>query len=111
MTHRATPGLNSPLSLFRWNQSFIQCVKKFDEASCIVWADMWPYVAKDAIIGDGSTHGDIGAPLTWHCNSGPLSDDVPPACPHFREVEAGFMCDVPLQLRAPLFTKRQKANS
>lgn len=75
-------------SLFRWNQSFIQRMQKYDEVFCIVWADSW-YMAKDPIIGDGSTH-DVGVPLTWHCNSGPLPKDVLPASPHFREAEAGF---------------------
>ncbi len=75
-------------SLFGWNQYFFQCIKKCDEAFCIVWANSW-YV--DPIIGDGSTHGDIGTPLTWHCDSGPLPNDVPPASPHFTEVEAGFI--------------------
>ncbi len=77
-------------SLFGWNQYFFQCIKKCDEAFCMVWANSW-YVAKDPIIGDGSTHGDIGTPLTWHCDSGPLPNDVPPASPHFTEVEAGFI--------------------
>ncbi len=77
-------------SLFGWNQYFFQCIKKCDEAFCIVWANSW-YVVKDPIIGDGSTHGDIGTPLTWHCDSGPLPNDVPPASPHFTEVEAGFI--------------------
>lgn len=77
------------LSLFRWNQSFIQWIKKCDEAFCIVWADSW-YVAKDTIIGDGSTRGDNGAHLIWHCNTGPLPSDVPSASSNFREVKAGF---------------------
>lgn len=42
-------------SLFVWNQSFIQGIEKCDEAFCTVWAGSW-YVAKDTVIGDGSTH-------------------------------------------------------
>ncbi len=100
-------------SLFGWNQYFFQCIKKCDEAFCIVWANSW-YVAKDPIIGDGSTHGDIGTPLTWHCDSGPLPNDVPPASPHFTEVEAGFihknefvMCPFSFKLH---YSLRKRAN-
>ncbi len=101
-------------SLFGWNQYFFQCIKKCDEAFCIVWANSW-YVAKDPIIGDGSTHGDIGTPLTWHSECGPLPNDVPPASPHFTEVEAGFihknefvMCPFSFKLH---YSLRKRANS
>lgn len=79
-----------PLSFLRCDWPLMKCIQECHEALCVVWANSGD-MESDNLIGDGSTHGYVGTPLSWNCESSPVPNEVPSTSPHFAEIE-DMMC-------------------
>ena len=80
------PGFSSPPGtslLFSVSRDVMRFLVLYGLDSC--------YVAKDTIIEDGSTHGDIGTPLTGVALAQWPSAECFSFRPHFRRVKAFFI--------------------
>lgn len=84
----------------------MKCIQECYESFGVGWVNGGD-IAQDTIIGDGSTRGYVGTPLSWNSESGPVSSEVPSTTPDFTgadfiSINEDMMCSLSFKLHSSL---------